>query len=409
VLIQVRYDEIALKGGRRGWFEDRLRDNLARQLRVPGKQVKRTWGRILVDLPDADDPRGPLDAIGRTFGVASAGLVTMVDTAGGLEAIEPVACELARAAVAEGKRTFKVETRRSFKEFPLSSYEVSAELGGRVLDAVPELTVDVHDPELVIHVEVRHEGIAVLGDTEPGPGGMPSGSGGRALNLLSGGIDSPVAAWHMLKRGLHCDHVYFHAFPYTGDKVLEKVLTIARALGRWTPNVLRVFVPSTTKIQDHIAAGAPESLRIVLLRRSMYRLADAIRAARGMAALVTGEAVGQVASQTPANLLAVEAVVPETLVLRPLVGFDKREIITRAEAIGTYETSILPFQDCCSLFAPRAPETKASLKACLKAEAKLDLAPLERESLAGLEVYKIDRGEPARKCDEGLLKAPKKS
>jgi thiamine biosynthesis protein ThiI len=247
----------------------------------------------------------------------------------------------------------------------------------------------------------------VLGNTVRGPGGMPSGSNGRALNLLSGGIDSPVAAWHMLKRGLHCDHVYFHAFPYTGDKVLEKVLSIARIVGRWTPIVMRVFVPSTTKIQDKIAAGAPDSLRIVLLRRSMYRLAERIRAARQFVALVTGEALGQVASQTPANLLAVEAVVPETLVLRPLIGMDKADIILRAQAIGTYDTSVLPFQDCCSLFAPKAPETKAGLKSCLKWEAKLDLGPLESESLDQMTVYKIDRGEAATKTAEGLLKAAK--
>jgi tRNA uracil 4-sulfurtransferase len=407
MLIHVRYDEIALKGGRRGWFEQRLCENVARQLDVPRAQVKRTWGRILIDLPGVDDPKEPLAAIARTFGVASAGVVQMVDIAGGVEAVTPIAIELAKTALAEGKTTFKVETRRSFKEFPLGSYEISALLGEKILEGVPGLSVDVHEPEFTVKVEVRHKQIAVLGGTVPGPGGVPTGIAGRALNLLSGGIDSPVAAWRVLKRGLHADHVYFHAFPYTGDKVLEKVLTIARGLGRWTPNVLRVFVVSTTKIQDAIAAGAPQSFRIVLLRRSMYRLAEAIRKTREMKALVTGEALGQVASQTPENLLCVEAVVPETLVLRPLIGLDKREIIDQAQRIGTYETSVLPFEDCCSLFAPKAPEVSAKLRTCEKYEAKLDLGPLEQESLATLEVYKIDRGAPARLTTEGLLKGQK--
>ena len=226
------------------------------------------------------------------------------------------------------------------------------------------------------------------------------------MSLLSGGIDSPVGAWYANKRGLHTDHIYFHAFPYTGDQVKEKVLSIARILARWTPKVTRVFVASTTKIQDAIAQGAREDLRIVLLRRSMYRIAAEVLRAREYQALITGESLGQVASQTPENLRCVEAVVPDVLVLRPLVGLDKREIVALARRIGTFETSVLPFQDCCSLFAPKHPETHASLAACEAAEASLGLTALEGESLAELEVHRSDRGAPFERLSEGLRRNP---
>lgn len=400
MLIHIRYDEISLKGNKRAWFEGILRENIARQLGIPAGKIERTRGRMVVHV-EGDDPEEALATLTRCFGVKSAAVVQRVEKT--LEAATEVAVALAREAADEGKQTFKIETRRSDKKFHLGSYEVSRELGHSVLEAVPELTVDVHRPECTVRVEVRGDGIYLSANDTPCPGGVPVGTGGRALVLLSGGIDSPVAAWHTLKRGMHTDGVYYHAFPYTGDQVREKVLTIAQLLSRWTPRPLRVMVPSTTKIQDTIAAGAPEPLRVVLLRRSMYRIAAAIAEARGYAALVTGEALGQVASQTPQNLLCVEAVVPRTLVLRPLVGFDKHEIIARAQAIRTFETSILPYQDCCSLFAPKRPATAASLTECEEAEAGLPALPeLEAESLAELEVFKCTQGGAPERLGVGL-------
>ncbi|RMG15835.1 MAG: tRNA 4-thiouridine(8) synthase ThiI [Planctomycetota bacterium] len=398
MLIHVRYDEVALKGGRRGWFEERLRENVARQLGVPLGRVRRTRGRLLVDLPADADPRAALAALGRTFGVASAAEVHRVPKE--LAAAEEIAVRLAEELVAAGRTRFKCEVRRADKSFPEGSYAIAARLGARVLEEIPGARVDVHEPEFVIGVEVRDDAIYLHSGGNPGPRGVPTGTGGRALCLLSGGIDSPVAAWFALKRGLHVDHCYFHAFPYTGERVLEKVLSIARTLSRWTPRRVRVFVPSTTEIQDRIAAAAPEPLRVVLLRRAMYRIADAIRSARGHKALVTGEALGQVASQTPENLLCVEAVVPQTLVLRPLVGLDKVEIMERARAIGSYETSILPYQDCCSLFAPRSPETRARPDRCAAIEEELELGPLEEASLRELAVYGIERGGEPERLDE---------
>lgn len=401
MLIHVRYDEIALKGGKRGWYERQLRRSLSLLAGLPLERVERAQGRLAVRIEEGEDPAPVLDAVGRTFGVADARVGRELPRAAtadeDLAALEPVVVALAREAAQAGKRTFKVDTNRADKAFPIPSQQVSSRLGGLVLREVPGLRVDVHRPEVTIIVEVREERIFAATDGVAGPGGYPVGVSGTALNLLSGGIDSPVAAWYALKRGLHVDHLYFHAFPYTGDRVLQKVLTLGRALARWTPDPTRVFVASTTKLQDAIAAQPREDLRVVLLRRAMYRLARAVLRRHGHKALVTGESLGQVASQTPENLLCVEVVVPDVLVLRPLLGFDKREIVAVARRIGTYETSILPYQDCCSLFAPRRPATHASVERCAEVEAQLPLAELEAEALAGLEVWRTTLGGPVER------------
>ncbi len=405
MLIHVRYDEIALKGGKRGWYERQLRRSLSVLSGLPLERVERAHGRLAIRIEEGEDPAPVLEAIGRTFGVASAQVGRELPRAAtaddDLAALEPLVVALAREAEQAGKRTFKVETNRADKDFPIPSLQMSSRLGAVVLREVPGLRVDVHRPDVVITVEVREERVFAATDGVAGPGGYPVGVSGTALNLLSGGIDSPVAAWYALKRGLHVDHLYFHAFPYTGDRVLQKVLTLGRALGRFCPDPARVFVASTTKIQDAIAGQPREDLRIVLLRRAMYRLARGVLRQHGHKALVTGESLGQVASQTPENLLCVEVVVPDVLVLRPLLGFDKREIVAVARRIGTFETSILPYQDCCSLFAPRRPATHASVERCLEAEAGLPLAELEAEALAGLETWRTSSGGPVEREGAG--------
>ena len=401
MLIHVRYDEIALKGGRRYWFEQLLRDAIAAQTGVPRARVQRIWGRLCLRL-EQEDPATVLQALRRTFGVAAAGPV--VEVAATPEAIKAAAVELAQSAAAEGVKSFKAEVKRPDKRFPLSSYQLACDLGEAVTTALPGLRVDVHHPDLVIGVEIRSEGTFVHGATQPGPGGMPVGSAGRALCLLSGGIDSPVAAWYALKRGLAVDHVHFHAFPFTGQQALEKTLSLARTLSTWNPRPSRVHVLSTTRIQKEIERGAPEELRIVLLRRAMYRLAREVLRSRHYEALVTGEALGQVASQTPENLLCVETAAPDVLVLRPLIGLDKQEIIARAKHIGTFETSILPHQDCCSLFAPRSPAVAARPRECAAVEAGLELAPLEDQALAEAVVHETERGGPTRVIRTGVRK-----
>jgi thiamine biosynthesis protein ThiI len=399
--VHVRYDEIGLKGGNRPHFEKKLRKNLSRQLKLEnGGSVRRTRGRIVVDTGTRDPRATAQDAV-RCFGVAGASPVLIVEKE--LDKIFAAAIDLAREGVAAGKKTFRVEARRADKTFPIQSTELAGKVGHAVLEALPgALKVNLHEPELTIGLEVRKEGAALHALALQGPGGIPVGIAGRALVLLSGGIDSPVAAWMTLKRGLHTDFIYFHSFPYTGDKAKEKVLTLGRELSRWAPDPIFGFIPSFTAIQDAIAAVGDEEIRTVVLRRFMYRVAARVARLRRHKALVTGEALGQVASQTPENLLCVQVCVPDLLVLRPLTGFDKNEVVVRAKNIGTFETSILPYEDCCSIFAPRHPATKATPERCLELESKLDVAALETEALAGAEVWRLSRGNAPTKLEGGI-------
>ena len=275
----------------------------------------------------------------------------------------------------------------------MTSLQVSLEVGELIGAAVLELEVDVHTPDVVIRVEVERRSIFVWGPSRQGPRGLPTGTSGRGLVLLSGGIDSPVAAWLMLKRGMELDAVHFHAPPGTGPKARAKVETLARSLSRWTPRQVRLYAVKTSEIQDAIASGGPERLRIVLLRRSFYRMAFQIAAWKRLRALIGGEALGQVASQTPENLRCAQAAVPLALCLHPLIGYDKIEITRLAERIGTYETSIQPHLDCCSLFAPKGPETAARLEEVEEIEAGLDLLPLELVATEAREAVAYLRGE----------------
>jgi thiamine biosynthesis protein ThiI len=397
-LLHVRYDEVGLKGGNRPLFEKKLRKNIARQLGLGEGTVRRSRGRIIVDAGERD-PRTVLPDVARCFGVASASPILVVardrvnpGSPTELDAIYAAANDLAREAVGRGLKTFRIEGRRADKRYPIPSFDLAGRVGAAVLKGTPGLKVNLTEPEFTIGLEVRNEGFALHALAVAGPGGVPVGISGRALVLLSGGIDSPVAAWYTMKRGLQADWVYFHSFPYTGEKAKEKVLSLARELSRWSGDALFGFVPNLAKIQDAIAAAGQEEMRIVVLRRFMYRIANRIATLRNQKALVTGEVLGQVASQTPENLLCVEVTVPGTLVLRPLLGMDKQEVIARAKAIGTFETSIQPYQDCCSLFAPRHPTTRATPEQCLEIESKLDVNGLEEEAVAATEVWKVQRG-----------------
>jgi thiamine biosynthesis protein ThiI len=401
-LLHVRYDEVGLKGANRPQFEKKLRKNLKRQLEdFPKISVFRVRGRIVVDTFDTD-PRECLPAIARCFGVASAAPVLIVERE--LDKIGAAAVIVARDALDRGFKTFKVEARRNDKKFPMKSVEIAPLVGSAVMKelAPAGLTVNVTKPQFTVGVEIQQKAAAVHALGVPGPGGIPVGVSGRGLVMLSGGIDSPVASWFMLKRGLHTDFVYYHSFPYTGDKAKEKVLSLARHLSRWAPDPLFCFVPPFAKIQDAIAAAGDEELRTVVLRRFMYRVAAKIAERRQHKALVTGEVVGQVASQTPENLLCVEVTVPGTLVLRPLLGMDKNEVVARAKQIGTFETSILPYEDCCSLFAPRYPATKATPQRCEAVEARLDVAALEADALERTEVWRIVRGRSPEQLEGGV-------
>ncbi len=331
--------------------------------------------------PDrADDAAARLE---RVFGLVSFSIAWQVPAAPDLEALGAAAVEAARAAIARDRpATFKIEARRSDKRFPLTSMVVAAKIGARVIEATG-LPVDVHTPALRLGVEIGTNVGYIYAATRTAPGGLPVGPSGKALLLLSGGIDSPVAGWLAAKRGLILDGVYFHSPPYVGEKSRDKVLALGKQLARW--QALRsITVVNFTDVQKKLRDAGPAEMAVVLYRRMMMRIADAIADRLGSTALVTGENLGQVASQTIENLTAIEAAA-RRVVLRPLVTYDKVETTALARRIGTYETSILPFDDCCSLFVPPHPETRAKVEVAEKAEAKLDIAAEIAAAVAGSE------------------------
>jgi thiamine biosynthesis protein ThiI len=368
-----RYGELFLKSGNRRRFERVLADNIRAAVHdLPDAKVSTTHGRTLVRVrsADLDDAAARVE---RVFGLVSFSVARKVDAAPDLEAIGAAAVGEVRAAIArEQPASFKVESRRADKRFPVPSLEISRRVGGRIHDETG-LRVDVHTPALTIGVEVSPAGGAfVYAGTRAAPGGLPVGASGRALLLLSGGIDSPVAGWLAAKRGLALDAVYFHSPPYVGEKSRDKVLSLARKLARWQA-IRSVTIVPFTDVQKRLRQAGPGELAVVLYRRMMMRIADAVADQLGADALVTGENLGQVASQTIHNLATIEDAARH-VVLRPLLTYDKVETTGLAQRIGTYDTSILPFDDCCSLFVPAHPATRARVQDVAPAEATLDLA-----------------------------------
>ncbi len=386
--ILVRYDEISLKGKNRPEFVRRLVENIRRATGLSKEQMQIEWGRIY--LYPSGDPDRVCQRLSKVFGVRSFSVAQVLPH--DLERMREAAVEMARQAAARGIRTFKIEARRSFKAFPWNSMEINRELGRAVLQELPELRVNIHSPDLTLEVEVRQEGVFLFSERIAGPGGLPVGVTGRALLLLSGGIDSPVAGWMLMKRGVAVDAVYFHSPPYIGEKAKEKVLELGRVLSHWRGEVLTVYVPYFTEIQSEVSRSAPPPLWTILFRRFMHRVAERIAEARGYGALATGESLGQVASQTMENLACVDAVT-RRLILRPLIGLDKAEIVRRAREIGTYEISILPYEDCCVLFAPRHPETRARLDRIEAIEARLDIPRLVESALDRMEIFSVTEAE----------------
>jgi thiamine biosynthesis protein ThiI len=386
-LVVVRYAEIFLKGQNRWFFEQALQAN-ARAALAPlaGAHVLRLHGRLLVD----PGPAGARRAIGRltkVFGVASLSPALIVPP--DIDAVGAAALELCRDEVARrgGRPRFKVESRRGDKRFPLPSPEISRLVGMRIHEAL-ELPVDVHTPDFQVGVEIGAERSFVFAETVPGPGGLPVGTGGRVLALVSGGIDSPVAAWLAMKRGCSVDAIYCHSFPYTGDRTKEKVRALCRVIAAWH-GPLTLWVVPFTEVQQALRDAGPPELAVVLYRRMMLRIAAERAALVGAKAVVTGESLGQVASQTLENLVVIDEAA-SVLVLRPLIASDKVETIALAERIGTYPISIQPYEDSCSLFVPQHPATKARLKDVRHAEAALDVAGLARAAAAAAEKIVVE-------------------
>jgi thiamine biosynthesis protein ThiI len=388
----IRYDEIGLKGRNRRFFESKLRHNIARSLGLPAGAIARERGRLFLQEAEGLPPDGAtLRALSRTFGVRSFSPAVHVE--GELGAIEQVVLRLAHQAVDGGALTFAVDSRRSQKSFTLTSLELNIRLGRLVQDHHPGLAVNLGAPDFTLHVEIRGSGAYVYVPVHAGPGGLPVGSAGRALLLLSGGIDSPVAGWMALKRGLALDSVHFHSPPYTSAAARDKAVSIARELAGWRGRSSRIYLVSITAAQRALAAALPERVWTLALRRFMLRIAEALARRSGYGALVTGDSLGQVASQTLENLAAVDRAV-EVSVLRPLVGFDKAEIINQARRIGTYTLSVQPHPDCCVVFAPRHPETRARAEELTALESRLSVADLVDAAVASVEVVEVQPQPP---------------
>ena len=371
-MILLKQGEIVLKWQNRRFFENKLLANIRRRLRPFGDfKVYSTQSTVYVE-PNGDcDMDGALEAMLMVFGVVGVtrALACEKDKDAIFEAAKKYLSEDMRAA-----KSFKVEAKRSDKRFPMSSVELSQYVGGLLSDEFPEVKVDVHNPELTVHVEVREASAYVHANPLPGAGGMPVGSNGSAVTLLSGGIDSPVSSYMIARRGIHLVPVHFFSFPYTSEQAKEKVLELAKILTGCCGRLAVEIVPFT-HIQEEIRANCPEEYFTLIMRRFMMRISDKIAHQNGCKALVTGENLGQVASQTMEALRVTEECV-SLPVLRPLIGMDKTDIVQIARKIGTFETSILPYEDCCTVFTPRHPRTKPKLEDVLAVESALDVDAL---------------------------------
>ena len=386
-IILLKQGEIVLKGLNKKYFEQKLATNAARRIKPYGSFHIYTIQSTTYVEPQSDDcdMDGAFEALKTVFGVIA--LTRAAACGKTAEAIAAKAIDYLGDAMRAAK-SFKVETRRSDKSFPMTSIQLSQYVGGELAEAFPETAVDVHDPALTVHVEVRDLAAYVHSAPVPGAGGMPVGSNGSAVTLLSGGIDSPVSSYMIAKRGVRLIPVHFWAFPYTGEAAREKVISLARELTAYCGRMRLCIVPFT-HIQEEIRDRCPEEYFTIIMRRFMMRIADRIARDNGCAALVTGENLGQVASQTMQAMGVTESVA--TLpVLRPLIGFDKEEIIRLARRIGTFETSILPYEDCCTVFTPRHPALKPTVEKAEEAEAALDVEALVEEAVMAIDYVKLE-------------------
>ena len=383
----VRYAEIHLKGLNRPYFERSLMKRISIALRPLPVKVVREQGRVFVFGIPAESMHEAADKLTRVFGIHS------VSPALAVEKDWDAMVEAAKALVArriEGvdSASFKVIARRADKRFAMRSQDICRVMGGLLLESYPALRVDVHNPDFYVGVEVRQEQAFVFAEELAGAGGMPVGTNGHAMLLISGGIDSPVAGHMIAKRGVRISAVHFYSYPYTSERAREKVVDLTRVLSSYAGEVGLYLVPFT-EIQLAIYEKCPKSETTVLMRRLMMQIAEKIALTCGAQALITGESIGQVASQTIEGLTVTNDAV-DMPVFRPLIGFDKEEIVTRAKAIGSYETSILPFEDCCTVFVPQHPVTRPKLEEIRKSEARLDFSQMIETAIANTEFLAIE-------------------
>lgn len=388
-VLLIRFGEIALKGKNRSNFLHQLYTNIKRAIKPLGNhKVKKTHGRIYV-YPDGDSEK-LLKRLKMIPGIVSIspGVTTELD----YQKLEDKSLSFFQREVKDFPTTFKVETRRVNKDFPKNSMEISRELGALLLENInkskEKLTVDVHKPENRLKIEVRYDKIYIYTRVIDGPGGLPVSSSGKGLLLLSGGIDSPVAGWEAMSRGISLEAIYFHSFPFTGDRAKEKVIDLTKVLSQYGPSI-NLHIGYFTNIQKAIQEKCPDKYNITIMRRMMYKMAAKLAEQRNIKALITGESVGQVASQTLESMYVINEVTSMPI-LRPLISTDKTKIIETAKKIGSYEISIRPYEDCCTVFVPDNPVTKPQLQDTLKAEKYLEVDKLISEALAKSELIRIN-------------------
>ncbi|HCQ5684604.1 TPA: tRNA 4-thiouridine(8) synthase ThiI [Clostridioides difficile] len=386
-ILIVKYGEIGVKGKNRYIFENRLIRNIRNMLKPIGRfNVYKEYGRIYVDLEDYDYEE-VIEEVRKVFGIV--GVCPGVRAKKDYDTLKEIALKMLEEKIEAGYKTFKVESRRGDKSFGLTSQEMSMDIGGYLLSKVGDrINVDVRNPEVKIKCEYREFHTMVYSDTIPGYGGLPLGTNGRAMSLLSGGIDSPVATWMVAKRGMEVEAVHFHSYPFTSERSQAKVKDLAKILAKYCGRV-RLHKVNILEIQKAIGENCNEEEATILSRRFMMRIAQRLSEKRHCDALITGESIGQVASQTIQGLTCTNAVV-DLPVFRPLIAMDKSDIVDIAKKIGTFETSIVPEEDCCSVFSPRKPVTKPRLEKIEKSETALDIEKLVQDAIDKIEVEDIE-------------------
>lgn len=386
-VILIKDGELSLKGLNRSVFEDKMVSTIKRRIKKYGEfGVVKSQSTVYIEPKDDNfDFSGALDTVSRVFGIAAFCRAGVCEK--NMDVILSSAPEYLKDVLA-GVKTFKVEAKRADKKFPFTSPQICELLGGELLKAYPDLKVDVHEPDEIITVEIREKGAYIRGAQKKGAGGLPTGTSGKAAVLISGGIDSPVAAYLMAKRGLNLFAIHFASPPYTSIRAEEKVKTLLSRVARYSGPINLAIVPFT-KIQDEIGKKCPEDYFTLIMRRMMMRISSRVAGDNGCLGLITGESLGQVASQT-LHALGVTDGVSSLPVLRPLIGMDKEEIVVISKKIDAFETSILPYEDCCTVFTPRHPHTRPKPGQCEAAEKGLDIEPLAAEAISGIEYSVIE-------------------
>lgn len=378
--ILLRMGELFLKGENRGMFENVLVSNIRKKLEGLNYKLQRTRGRIMI--AEFDEENEIVERLTKVFGLVSLSVAEEVDAS-------PTAISQYISTIKLSNKTFKVDVNRADKRFPISSMDFAAELGGEILENNPNAIVELYHPEIVIHVDIRNNGKAYVFDKSiKCQGGLPLSTSGKALLLLSGGIDSPVAGYMMAKRGLKLQAIHFYSYPYTSEQAKQKVITLARKLSEYVDDI-KLHCISFTKVQEEIHAKCAPEFMITIMRRIMMRVAEIIAKREDAGAIVTGESLGQVASQTMQSMTVTEDALESLPIFRPCIGLDKEDIVKIAKEIDTFETSILPYEDCCTVFLPKNPVIKPKLSKARSEEANLDVDALVQECLAGEENINI--------------------